>query len=69
MIWCSFVELYNNDIIRSYSGECVTMITLSVLSELAVHELPFPFTQWLAWWLLGMAFLQTQMVVIRNSWL
>lgn len=45
------------------------MITLSVLSELAVHELPFPFTQWLAWWLLGMAFLQTQMVVIRNSWL
>lgn len=43
------------------------MVTFSVLSELAVHELPLPLTQWLTQWLLGMAFLPTQMVMIRNS--
>lgn len=29
----------------------------SVLSELTVQELPLPVTQWLAWWLLGIAFI------------
>lgn len=43
------------------------MVTFSVLSELTVHELSLPVAQWLAWRLLGMAFLQTQMVMIRNS--